>query len=136
MSERRILVTETDLERLERLIALQRRRESSACDALDEELARAEVVPSREIPPEVVTMNSRARFVDEDRGEEMEVTLVYPPDADATQGRVSVLAPVGAALLGLTVGQSIEWPLPHGGTRRMRVSAVVYQPEAAGDLHL
>ena len=136
MSERRIVVTEIDLERLERLIALQKNREGSACDALDDELARADVVSPEDVSPDVVTMNSRARFVDEDRREELEVTLVYPRDADATRGRVSVLAPVGAALLGLSVGQSIEWPLPRGGTRRMRVSAVVYQPEAAGDHHL
>lgn len=136
MSDRRIVVTELDLERLERLIALQRRRETSACAALDEELSHAEVVASDEVSPDVVTMNSRARFVDEDLREELEVTLVYPHDADPAQGRVSVLAPVGAALLGLSVGQSIEWRLPRGATRRMRVSAVVYQPEAAGDLHL
>jgi regulator of nucleoside diphosphate kinase len=136
MSERRIVVTDVDLERLERLTALLRRRDGSACAALEEELSRADVVEPRDVSPDVVTMNSRARFVDADLGEEVEITLVYPHDADAAQGRVSVLAPVGAALLGLAVGQSIEWPLPLGGTRRMRVSAVVYQPEAAGDLHL
>lgn len=136
MSERRIVVTEPDLERLGRLIQGQPRRNARACDALEDELARADVVAPEEISPDVVTMNSRARFVDEDLREELEMTLVYPRDADVAQGRVSVLAPVGAALLGLAVGQAIEWPLPHGGTRRLRVSAVVYQPEAAGDLHL
>ena len=136
MSERHIVVTETDLERLSRLILAQPKRDGRACDALEEELQHADVVAPAEISPDVVTMNSRARFVDEDRDEELEVTLVYPRHADLAQGRISVLAPVGAALLGLTVGQSIEWPLPQGGTTRLRVSAVVYQPEAAGNFDL
>lgn len=136
MTERRIVVTETDLERLSRLILAQPRRDTPACAALEDELSRAEVVAPEEVSPDVVTMNSRARFVDEDLGEEVEMTLVYPRDADVARERISVLAPVGAALLGLSVGQSIEWPLPRGGRKRLRVSAVVYQPEAAGDAHL
>lgn len=135
-SERHIVVTDTDLERLDRLIRTQPRRNGPACEALEEELSRADVVAQAEISPDVVTMNSRARFVDEDAHDEVEMTLVYPRDADVARGRVSVLAPVGAALLGLAVGQSIAWPLPHGAIKRLRVSAVVYQPEAAGDLHL
>jgi len=134
MSDRHIVVTEADFERLSRLVLAQPRRNATECGALEEELSRADVVGSDEISPDVVTMNSRARFVDEDVREEFEMTLVYPRDADLAQGRVSVLAPVGAALLGLSVGQAIEWPLPNGGTKRLRVSAVVYQPEAAGDL--
>src|SRR5690606_17221906 len=120
----------------EGLLRAQPKRDAAACEELEQELARAEVVPSEEISPDIVTMNSRARFVDEDEREELEMTLVYPRDADIEQGRISVLAPVGAALLGLSVGQEIEWPLPRGGTKRLRVSAIVYQPEAAGDLHL
>jgi regulator of nucleoside diphosphate kinase len=135
MDRRRIVVTEADLVRLTNLMRVQPKRNAGACEALESELARADVVLPSEVPPDVVTMNSRARFVDEDRDEEIEMTLVYPRDADVDRGRVSVLAPVGAALLGMSVGQSIEWPLPHGGTRRLRVSAVVYQPEAAGALH-
>jgi regulator of nucleoside diphosphate kinase len=135
--ERHIVVTEPDLLRLSRLIVSQAAgRNGRECDELETELGRADVVAPREIPADVVTMNSRARFVDEDTGEELEMALVYPRDADVARGRISVLAPVGAALLGLAVGQSIAWPLPHGGTRRLRVSAILYQPEAAGDLHL
>ncbi len=136
MDRRQIVVTETDLTRLTDLMKVQPKRNADACEALEAELSRADVVLPTEIPADVVTMNSRARFVDEDRNEEIEMTLVYPRDADVDRGRVSVLAPVGAALLGLSVGQSIEWPLPRGGTRRLRVSAVVYQPEAARALHL
>ena len=89
----------------------------------------AVVVEPTKIPPDVVTMNSRVRFEDLDTG-------VYPKDADVNEGRVSVLAPVGSALLGLSVGQSIQWPLPGEKNRHLRVVSVTYQPEAAGDLDL
>ncbi len=135
--ERRLVVTEPDLLRLSRLIVSQAAgRNARECEQLENELARADVVAPREVPPDVITMNSRARLVDEDTGEEQELTLVYPRDADLSKNRISVLAPVGAALRGLSVGQSIEWPLPHGSTRRLRVLAISYQPEAAGDYHL
>lgn len=136
MRTRNVVITEADLLRLSRLISSQPKRNARECDALEDELANADVVAPEEISPDVVTMNSRARFVDEDLSEELEMTLVYPRDANLEQGRISVLAPVGAALLGLAVGQSIEWPLPQGGARRLRVSAVLYQPEAAGHFHL
>ena len=135
--ERHIVVTESDLLRLSRLIIGQTSgRNARECDALETELGEADVVSPSEIPSDVVTMNSRARFVDERTGEELEMTLVYPRDADLAGGRISVLAPVGAALLGLSVGQSIEWQMPHGGTRRLKVSAILFQPEAAGEFHL
>ncbi len=99
-------------------------------EQLEEELARARVVPPDEIPKDVVTMNSRVVFEDEQTGEQREVTLVYPRDADIDAGRISVLVPVGTALLGLRVGQSIDWRLPSGQKHRYRVIAVPYQPEA------
>jgi regulator of nucleoside diphosphate kinase len=103
---------------------------------LDRELARADVVPSTSIAPDVVTMNSRVRFADDDKGEPREVTLVYPEDASLNTACVSVLSPVGSALLGLKVGQAIEWPFSDGHRERYRVLAVGYQPEAAGHFHL
>jgi regulator of nucleoside diphosphate kinase len=78
-------------------------------------------------------MNSRVRFVDEGSGVESEITLVFPGQADVESNRISVLAPVGSALLGLSVGDTIDWPLPTGRSRRLRVVAITYQPEAAGD---
>jgi regulator of nucleoside diphosphate kinase len=78
-------------------------------------------------------MNSRVLFEDVESGEELEVTLVYPRNADFDQRRISVLAPVGTALLGLAVGESIVWPTPGGTDRRLRVTRLSYQPEAAGD---
>jgi regulator of nucleoside diphosphate kinase len=99
---------------------------------LHAELERAQVVPPNELPRDVVSMNSMAECVEEASGRTHALTLVYPREADAAQGRISVLAPVGAALLGMKVGQSIDWPAP-SGTLRLRVTAVSCQPEAAGE---
>lgn len=123
-----ILITDQDFERLSLLV---HHSEGKGAGLLEEELSRATVVPQSEIPADVVTMNSTIRFVDEDSGKESEVALVYPKDADVTKRQVSVLAPVGMALIGLKVGQSIEWPMPNG-MRRLKVVGVIYQPEAAG----
>lgn len=132
-----IVVTATDLERLRRLIqASQGTRDRDAAEALADELDRAEVVPADRIAGNVVTMNSQIVFQDEETGERREISLVYPQESDPEQGRISIFAPVGTALLGLSVGQTIDWPLPQGRLRRYRVVEVVYQPEAAGHLHL
>lgn len=130
--EPRIVVTSSDLERLRTLIDTTA---GDRADALDAELLRAEVVEPAQVPPDVVTMNSRVVYMDEDSHETREVTLSYPKDASLQEGRVSVLAPVGAALLGLSVGQEIEWPLPGGKHKRLRILAVPYQPQAAGQHH-
>jgi regulator of nucleoside diphosphate kinase len=98
--------------------------------ALDQELARATIVASGDLPPDVVTMNSRAELRDLDTGERMEFTLVYPVDADIDKGRISVLAPLGAAMLGYRVGDEFEWAVPYS-LRRLKVTAVRFQPEAA-----
>ena len=98
--------------------------------ALHAELDRAIVVPADAVPPDVVTMNSRVRYVDEHSGVCREIELVYPENADIADAKVSVLAPVGTALLGLEVGQSIDWPFPAGETRRLRVQQVL-DPAAA-----
>ena len=87
------------------------------------------------MPADVVTMNSTVDCIDDISGDTHPVTLVYPRDADAAAGRVSVLAPVGSALLGLSVGQQIDWQAPGGRALRLRVVAIRYQPEAAGDLN-
>lgn len=134
--ESHIIVTAADHERLRSLIRANRdTRDRGAAKALADELDRAEVVPAERIADTVVTMNSRAVFRDEETGESREISLVYPNDSDPERGRVSVLAPVGAALLGLSAGQTIDWPLPRGRLKRYRVVAILHQPEAAGDLH-
>lgn len=129
-----LILSRFDFERLERLLA--RVGEGENLDLLQAELDRAEIVDPQDVPPDVVTMNSKVRMVDEATGEEFALQLVFPAAANAEHGAVSVLAPIGSALLGLRVGASIEWPLPEGRARRIRVVAVTYQPEAAGDLHL
>jgi|SRR5690606_9560619 len=130
-----LILSRFDFERLERLLA-RVSGSSPNVELLQQELDRAEVVDAKDVPPDVVTMNSKVRVVDEATGEESELQLVFPAAADAERGAVSVLAPVGSALLGLRVGAAIEWPLPEGRARRIRVVAVTYQPESAGDLHL
>jgi regulator of nucleoside diphosphate kinase len=126
-----IYLTQDDLDRLTDLLeAYAAGAGGRRFDHLEAELLRARVVPSDQIPRDVVTMNSRVVFEDEQTGERREVTLVYPRDADIDAGKISVLVPVGSALLGLRVGQSIDWTLPSGQKRRYRVIAVPYQPEA------
>ena len=127
-----IVVTAADYERLKGLIPLSRNaRDRDAAEALADELERAEVVPAERIAGNVVTMNSRVVFRDEETGENREVLLVYPEDSDPEHGQISIFAPVGTALLGLSVGQTIDWPLPLGRLKRYRVIEVSYQPEAA-----
>ena len=87
------------------------------------------------MPHDVVTMNSRVQLVDLDTGEAMTYTLVFPDDADLRQGKISVLAPIGTAMLGYRVGDTFEWRVP-AGLRRLKIEAILYQPEAAGDYHL
>ncbi|MCP3103637.1 nucleoside diphosphate kinase regulator [Myxococcus sp. K15C18031901] len=136
-SEQSLIVTETDLERLRQVIDHHGGgRMAELAEMLDAELSRAEVVASETVPPTVVTMNSTVRFEDVQTGEQREVTLVYPKDARSDDGRISVLAPIGSALIGLSVGQSISWPLPGGRTKQLRIVAVPYQPEASGHYHL
>lgn len=126
-----ITVTRLDLQRLERMLdSLD--EYGPAAEALEAELARATVVGHDEIPPGVVTMNSTVRCREESSGKEYHLTLVYPADVGG-EGKVSILAPVGTALLGLTTGQSIDWPAPSGKTLKLTLLEVEYQPEAAGD---
>ena len=119
---RRIIVTESDFSLLRRL---------ASHPHLAAELDKAAVVDSRRVSPDVVTMNSRVLFEDESTGERRAVTIVFPQLAGASAKCISVLAPVGTALLGLTAGQSIVWPFPDGTKRSLRVLKIIYQPEAA-----
>ena len=129
-----ITLSSLDLRRLEALLDTPAQRGSAAARALEQELGRATVLPPENIPADVVTMNSAVACVDDFSGETHELTLVYPNDADATAGRVSVLAPVGNALLGLTLGQEIDWQAPGGRPLRVRVTAVRHPSETTGEL--
>jgi regulator of nucleoside diphosphate kinase len=134
---RELYVTKYDLDRLTELI---RERAGSAKDEthlreLEQELALAKVVDPHEVPADVVTMNSTVKLKDQDSGEEMTYTIVFPEAASLDDGKISVLAPIGTAILGYRVGSEIEWNVPAGLTR-LRIESILYQPEAAGDFHL
>jgi regulator of nucleoside diphosphate kinase len=107
--------------------------QDAAAEMLEAELDRAQVVPENDAPREVVGMHARVLYEDVDTGERREVVLVYPEEADVRRSWISVLAPIGTALLGLSTGQPISWPVPGGRTRTIRVVSVVYPPDAAGD---
>lgn len=126
-----ITITRLDLQRLERLLDSLEDFGPGA-EALEKELARAQVVGHDEVPSGVVTMNSRVHCREESSGKDYHLTLVYPQDAGG-EGKVSILAPVGSALLGLSVGQHIDWPVPGGKQLKLTLLAVEYQPEAAGE---
>jgi len=126
-----LVITTRDARRLEALLESPAGRASPTTPLLEEELTRAQLVEAEDVSPDVVTMNSRVMCTDLVSGEQHEFELVYPHEADADQGRISVLAPIGAALLGLTVGSSIAWPVPGGRMAHVRVTAVMSQPVAA-----
>ncbi|MGH8541118.1 MAG: nucleoside diphosphate kinase regulator [Stenotrophobium sp.] len=130
-----ITLSSRDFDRLDQLLSAIKGPQQPNVTALQAELARAKVVEPEQIPAGVVTMNSRARLLDESTGKIHELTLVYPKDADGAAGKVSILAPVGSALLGLAVGQPIDWPMPGGKLSRLKVLEVVFQPEADGQFH-
>jgi regulator of nucleoside diphosphate kinase len=131
-----IIITEQDSDRLMRLLDVLPDAQRETLTGLELELERAHVVATRAVPRDVVTMNSRVVFEEADSGKRSEAVLVYPHDTKLDANAVSVLAPVGSALLGMRQGQSIDWRMPSGQLRRYRVLEVVYQPEAAGDFHL
>jgi regulator of nucleoside diphosphate kinase len=131
-----ILITEKDYQRLSHLVqVLQMAKGPKMVEVLRNELTRALVVPSEEIPLDVITMNSRIRLKKRKDAAEMEICVVFPQDADIVQRKISVLAPIGTAVLGCKVGDEIKWPAAQGAVV-YQVEEILYQPEAAGDLHL
>jgi regulator of nucleoside diphosphate kinase len=126
-----ITITRLDLQRLEHLLDSLDDFGPGAV-ALQAELDRAEVVGHDEVPAGVVTMNSQVHCREESSGKDYHLKLVYPQDAGG-EGTVSILAPVGSALLGLSVGQHIDWTSPTGKVLKLTLLAVEYQPEAAGE---
>lgn len=131
----KIIISSLDAERLEALLESLDHESFPGKDDLEAELARAEIVEPRDIPSTVITMHSTVKFRVESSSESFTLTLVYPKDMDSSSSKISILAPVGSALIGLSVGDSIEWPKPGGGVLRVRVEDVVYQPERTGEYH-
>ncbi|MEH2920747.1 nucleoside diphosphate kinase regulator [Samsonia erythrinae] len=133
MKKPNLTISELDAERLDMLLEQPAFADSDVAQALNEELDRAEILPPESIPSDVVTMNSRVRFRDLNTNEEHIRTLVYPSAVKDSQAPLSVMAPLGAALLGMHVGNAIAWQLPNGEETRIEVLELLYQPEAAGE---
>lgn len=136
---REIVITAEDRDRLKKLIAKEREfgkaGDSPELKALEEELNRASVVLSEQIPPGTITMNSEFLLMDMDSGEETTYRLVYPENADFLENKISVIAPIGTAMLGYNEGDEIQWQVPSGSVH-LKIKKVIYQPEAAGDFGL
>ncbi|MDC9594483.1 nucleoside diphosphate kinase regulator [Xenorhabdus sp. IM139775] len=135
MKKPKIMINELDAERLDSLLEQSAFANTRIADALNEELDRAEIVAPADIPADVVTMNSEIRFIDLGSNEERVRTLVYPAALQDSTQHLSVMAPLGAALLGLRVNDEITWQLPNGEKTRLKVLEILYQPEAAGEYH-
>ncbi len=138
LADQFIYVTENDMRKLRALVKSS--RESSGTtdkylQILENELNKAKVVKSEEIPSDVITMHSEIHLLDLETNEETTYRIVYPDQADADKGYVSILAPIGTALLGYRVGDIIEWKVP-AGIAKWKVIKIIYQPESAGDYQL
>lgn len=134
MATKNIYITDTDMKRLRELILVARqfkKEEEKYLQELETELNRGEVVKSQDIPANVITMNSEVHLRDLNTKEEITYQLVFPDHADAGQGKISILAPIGTALLGYRVGDIIEWKVP-AGIVKLKVEKILYQPEANG----
>ena len=134
MGQRRIIITSDDMARLKELVRQGRRgsrRDHAHLAELDQELDRADIIDAGDVSPEVVTMHSTVRVRNLDSGTSVVYTLVFPADADFEKKRISVLAPIGTALIGYRAGDRVEWRTP-GGTKRLQIEEVLFQPEAAG----
>jgi len=130
-----IYITEHDMRRLRALIEIYGGSDKPYLDRLEEELDRAKVVGPREIPADVVTMNSVVRIRDLDTGEERSFALVFPNKTAMGEKAISVLAPIGTALIGCREGDNLNWEVP-AGTRRIQITQIVYQPERIGNYDL
>ncbi|GAB6071360.1 nucleoside diphosphate kinase regulator [Thiomicrorhabdus hydrogeniphila] len=130
-----IIVSSLDADRLYNLLDSLPKNSLVGISDLEEELTRANIVEPEEVPFTVVTMNSTVKFSVESSQEEFELTLVYPKDLDASGTKISILAPVGSALLGLSQGDEIEWPKPGGGLIKVVIKEITYQPERSGELY-
>ncbi len=134
MTNKTIYITDNDMRRLRELILVARqfrKEEEKYLQELETELSRGKIIKSQDIPSDVITMNSEVHLRDLNTKEEITYRLVFPDHADVNQGWVSILAPIGTALLGYRVGDIIEWKVP-AGIAKLKVEEIIYQPEANG----
>ena len=137
MTDRKIIITAEDYQQLEALLTSNIVRLVCGSDRLDElqtELGRAQIMPQDDVPSDVVTMNSTVSLRDLDTDEVETYTLVYPDHADIANHKLSVLAPIGTAILGYRVGDEFRWRVPEGW-RKLKVEQVIFQPERDGEFH-
>lgn len=135
MADRRIFMTDFDKKRLDELIAVALEfgeKPRGDLDGLSSEMQKAKIVKPQDVPPDVVTMNSKVLLRDVSTKDEITYSLVFPQDANIDKGAISVLAPVGTAILGYQEGDKVTWKVP-SGERTLEIVKVLYQPEAAGD---
>ena len=118
-----IIISEFDYQHL---LSLCEKANTPAAEALEDEMGRADIVEA--LPEHIVAMNSSVTFIDLDSGEETRISLVYPSDAKVEDMKISILTPIGTALIGLRVGGKIDWPIPGGKVRRLQVTAVSPAP--------
>ena len=130
-----LVISSLDASRIEALLFGHQSVKGGNTRALEEELDRAEIVAPEKVPANVVTMNSQVRFRIAESGATFTHTLVYPDRAGSVEDGISILAPVGSAMLGLAEGESIQWPRPDGRPLTVKIDEILYQPERAGELH-
>ena len=128
-----IIVSTLDMERIDALLEQYPDPGPAEIEALRSELDRADVREPQQMPDNVVTMHSQVRFRILDTGKEFEKILVYPREIDGSEDKLSILTPVGTALLGMEVGAHIDWPAPTGKPTQVEIVEILYQPERAGD---
>jgi regulator of nucleoside diphosphate kinase len=136
MKNKAIRITTLDMQRLKNLLnSPNLMPQKSYLEDLEHEIERAVIVPSTEVAANTITMNSTVRLIDLNTDEEMVLTLVYPDQANIAEGKISVLAPIGTAILGCSEGETVEWEVPDG-VRTLKVERILFQPEAAGEYTL
>jgi len=130
-----IIISELDYSRIENLLQATSGIPANVKMALLTELERADLVAPEQMPANVVTMNSQVKFSVVSTGVTFTLKLVYPKDMDSSGNTISILAPVGSAMLGLKEGEEINWPDGQGGMLQVRIETIEYQPERAGEFH-
>lgn len=130
-----ILINRLDAERLQRLIDDASDKDLDVAELLEAELTRGEVVDPADVPDDIVSMNSQIQFTDLERNRQITRTLVYPHAMSSVEDAISVMAPIGAGLIGLRVGDVADWPLPNSGKARLRIDAILWQPEREKQYH-
>jgi regulator of nucleoside diphosphate kinase len=132
MNRKKIIVNSRDYTKLTGIINIKPGSSENEYRGLYEELKNAVLVEPEKMPPDVITMNSKVRFKDIEESEDYIFSLVYPEEADTSKGKLSILAPIGTALLGYRVGDKVKWKVP-AGEKTFLVEEILYQPEANRD---